>query len=63
MVPIKSIKRVEKAIYDHKKFYLWYVDSRDKNARIDLETVDSAATTEIIGRIQFISKDVKCITL
>ena len=60
VMPIKSIARVEKAIYDQRKLYIWYVDSRNKSARVDLETFDIAVTSEIIARIQFVSKSIKC---
>lgn len=60
MIPIKSIQRTEKAIYDQKKIYFWFTDGRGKSSRMDLETFDPAIAADIIARIHFLSKSIKC---
>ena len=59
-VPIKSIERIEKAIYNEKKFHISYADGHGKKGILDLETYDIAAAIDMIGRLRFISKSIKC---
>lgn len=60
VIPVKAIARIEKAMYDDKKFYMWYTDIQGRTARIDVEMLDASATLDVIARIRFISKTVKC---
>ncbi len=59
VLPLKLVGRVEKAIYDPAKFYMWYLDPRGKTQRVDFEMFDVGAMSELITRIQFILKNIK----
>ena len=60
IIPIKNITRIEKALYDDKKIYLWYNVSQGKNSRVDIEMSSNSATSDLISRILYISKTIKC---
>ena len=60
-IPIKAIERIEKAIYNEKKFHISYADVHGKKAILDLETYDLSAAIEMISRLRFVSKSIKCI--
>ena len=61
VIPIKQIERIEKAIYNEKKFHISYSDGHAKKGSLDIETYDIAAAIEMIARLRFISKSIKCI--
>ncbi len=57
-IPLKTIGRIERAIYNEKKVYIWYTSKCGKKPRATLELEDVASTNQLLAEIRFIGKTV-----
>ena len=55
---VKSIVQIERAIFDNKRFYIWYLDLKKTKVRTDFELTSETLVTELIAKIRFILKSV-----
>ena len=55
-IPLGAVERIERGMYDEKKFYMWYNEKNGTKSRVFFEMEDVVSATEIITKVKFICK-------
>lgn len=58
-ISMKEIRKIEHAIYNPKRLYIWYVRGSNRTKRIDIEFKSQSASTNILNRIKYSIKNSK----
>ena len=55
-IPVTKIERIEFAIYNDKKLYIWYVTKDNEVERVNIEFQDQFAAISVLRRLRYILK-------